>query len=60
MFLEVSHATYLGDYRIKLHFNNGVTKTVDLADKLDGKIFEPLKDKSYFQSFIIKFIGIGV
>lgn len=55
MFLEVSNASYLGDYKIKLHFNNGVSKIVDLADKLDGKIFEPLKDKAYFQSFKIKF-----
>ena len=55
MFLEVSNAKYLGDYKIGLIFNNGVSKTVDLADKLIGKIFEPLKDKVYFQSFKIKY-----
>lgn len=55
MFLEVSNAEYLGDYKINLIFNNGVSKTVDLSDKLSGKVFEPLKDKTYFQSFRIKF-----
>lgn len=55
MFLEVSKAKYLGDYKINLLFNNGESKTVDLSDKLVGKIFEPLKDKSFFQSFTIKY-----
>lgn len=55
MFLEVSKAQYIGDYKIDLLFNNGESKTVNLSDKLNGKIFEPLKDKSYFQSFIIKY-----
>jgi hypothetical protein len=55
MFLEVSDAKYLGDYKISLFFNNGESKTVDLSDKLIGKIFEPLKDKNYFQLFTIKY-----
>ncbi|OFX25272.1 MAG: hypothetical protein A2033_06205 [Bacteroidetes bacterium GWA2_31_9] len=55
MFLEVSKAQYIGDYKIDLLFNNGESKTVDLSDKLNEKIFQPLKDKSYFQSFIIKY-----
>ena len=55
MFLEITSAKYLGDYKINLVFNNGVSKTVDFFDKLSGRVFEPLKDKSYFQSFTIKF-----
>jgi hypothetical protein len=55
MFLEVSSAKYLSDYKISLLFNNGESKTVDLSDKLIGKVFEPLKDKASFQSFVIKF-----
>lgn len=55
MFLEVSSAKYLSDYKISLLFNNGESKTVDLSDKLIGKVFEPLKDIAYFQSFVIKF-----
>ena len=30
MFLEVVKAEYMGGYRIKLWFNNHVSKTVDL------------------------------
>lgn len=55
MFLEILNAEYLGDYRICLVFNNGKSKTVDLSDKLIGKVFEPLKDKNFFRNFSIKF-----
>ena len=30
-------------------------RIVDLSKELIGKVFEPLKDKSYFQSFKIKY-----
>ena len=55
MFIEVLDAKYLGDYKISLIFNTGESKIVDLAEELIGKVFEPLKDKSYFQSFKIKY-----
>lgn len=55
MFLEISDAKYLGDYKISLIFNTGESKIVDLSEELNGKVFEPLKDKSYFQSFMIKY-----
>ena len=55
MFIEVLDAKYLGDYKISLIFNTGESKIVDLSDELNGKVFEPLKDKSYFQSFKIKY-----
>lgn len=55
MFLEVLSAKYLGDYKINLLFNNGESKIVDLYDQLNGKVFEPLRDITYFQSFVVKF-----
>jgi len=55
MFLEVSAAKYLGDYKINLIFNSGESKTVDLSAELIGEVFEPLKDKSFFESFKIKY-----
>jgi hypothetical protein len=48
MFLEVSKATYLDNYRLMLTFNNGVTKTVDLQNELDGAVFEPLRNLDFF------------
>ena len=55
MFLEVLDAKYTGDYKISLIFNTGESKIVDLSEELIGKVFEPLKDKSYFKTFIIKY-----
>ena len=55
MFLEVSNAEYLNNYRIKLTFNNGETKTVDLQNELNGSIFIPLRQLDYFKSFQLKY-----
>jgi hypothetical protein len=58
MILNVTNAQYLGDYKILASFDNGETKIVDLEKTLFNetrKIFEPLKDKKYFQNFSIKF-----
>ena len=55
MFLEVIKATYLDEYMILLAFNNGVIKTVDLKSKLNGEVFEPLKELNYFRRFTIRF-----
>ena len=55
MFIEVKSAEYLEGYKIKLLFNNGVTKIVDLRNSLIGPVFEPLRDLNVFRSFTIKF-----
>ena len=44
MFIEVVKAEHMGDYKIKLWFNNGEKKVVDLCDSLNGSVFAPLKD----------------
>ena len=49
MFLHVTKVEYLGDFRLWLHFNNGVVGVVDLEPELYGEIFEPLRDKHLFQ-----------
>ena len=38
----VENAKYIDGYKIALTFNDGLQKTVDLKNHLDGKIFEPL------------------
>ena len=55
MFIEIVKAEYLDNYRIKLWFNDGKVKIVDLADSLDGLVFEPLKELEFFKNFTIKF-----
>ena len=55
MFIEIVKAEYLDNYRIKLWFNDGKVKIVDLADSLNGLVFEPLKELEFFKNFTIKF-----
>jgi Protein of unknown function (DUF2442). len=55
MFIEVTKADYLDGYRVKLLFNNGETRIVDLSQHLNGAVFAPLKDLEFFKRFTIKF-----
>ncbi|MCL2041433.1 MAG: DUF2442 domain-containing protein [Bacteroidales bacterium] len=55
MFLEVSQAEYLDNYRIKLTFNNGDIKIVDLQNEFDGRVYEPLHRLDYFKKFKLKY-----
>jgi len=55
MFLEISKAIYLEDYRISLTFNNGETKTVNLQGELNGTVYEPLRQIDYFKDFQVKY-----
>jgi hypothetical protein len=50
---SVIRATYEGGFRIHLRFSDNVEGTLDLESWLDGPIFEPLKDRVYFQRFFI-------
>ena len=47
----VVDATYLDGYRLRVRFDDGTTKSVDLRSHLDGPICEPLRDITYFKSF---------
>ena len=49
----VNEATYLGGYKLRIRFDNGEIKVVDLHPHLDGPIFEPLKDLEFFQTFYV-------
>lgn len=49
----VIHAEYLGDFKIRLRFNDGVEGAVDFSDWLTGPAFEPLKDRTYSARFFI-------
>jgi hypothetical protein len=51
---SVVRADYRGEFRIHLVFNDGVAATVDFSDWLNGPVFEPLKDPTYFARFFIE------
>jgi Protein of unknown function (DUF2442) len=46
-------ARYVRDYVIWLRWNDGSQGEVDLRDELEGPIFEPLRDPSFFKSFTL-------
>ena len=46
--LNVVSVQHLHDYVLHLRFNNGVEGEVDLAEELDGEMFDPLRDKALF------------
>ena len=46
-------ARYVRDYVIWLRWNDGSQGEVDLRDELEGPIFEPLRDPSFFKGFTL-------
>jgi len=50
----VVRAEYGGEFRIRLTFNDGTENTVDFSPWLEGPIFQPLKDRDYFQRFFLE------
>jgi len=55
MFLEVTQASYVTDFKVSLKFNDGVEMIVDLEKELIGSAFTPLKDKEKFKKFAVVF-----
>jgi len=53
MILHVNSAEHREDYRIRVEFDDGVTKDVDLKDVLEGPVFEPLRDPEFFRRFLV-------
>ena len=48
MVLHIGDAEACGGRLLRLSFNNGVQKTVDVSPLLWGPVFEPLRDPSVF------------
>jgi len=46
----VRDVTYISEYKLRLTFEDGNVKMVDMFPHLDGEIFEPLKDIDYFKN----------
>jgi hypothetical protein len=49
--LHIDEAEYVGGYRIRLRFDDGVEGEVDLANELTGPAFQPLRNLSAFRRF---------
>jgi hypothetical protein len=47
----IIEAIHKKDFKIYLKFSDESEGVVDLKNKLEGKIFEPLKDVNFFKNF---------
>jgi hypothetical protein len=45
---EVTSVEVIGDYKLRLGFDDGLVREIDLESELWGPVFEPLKDPTYF------------
>ena len=52
MFLHINEVNYLGEYRLRLWFNDGQIKDVDFKRSVHGEVFEPLKNLELFQQVL--------
>lgn len=50
MFLHITDAKYVEEYKVQVTFNNGRKGVADLSSVLNGEAFESLKDKSIFST----------
>ena len=48
MILRIREARVCGPHSLRLSFNDGTTKQVNVRPLLDGPIFEPLREPAYF------------
>ena len=55
IFPEVVKAEYIDGYRLRLSFNNGEVRIVDLEESLKGEVFLPLRNVDFFKRFKIRF-----
>ena len=48
MFLHISEAKPVGDYRVEVVFNDGRRGVADLSSFLTGPVFGPVRDPDFF------------
>ena len=53
---DIRNVQYLGGYRLRVTFADGVVSDVDLSEKLSGDVgpmFEPLRDEEFFATVVV-------
>ena len=53
MIPRVIDAKYVVNYTLHIRFSDGSEGEIDFEEELDGEIFKPLKDISYFKKFTV-------
>ncbi len=49
MFLHVLAVSHRQAFTLRIEFSDGSIRDVDLADELEGEVFEPLRDPAVFR-----------
>lgn len=45
---RVTSVEVIGRFKLRLSFDDGIVREVDLEGELSGEVFEPLRDPAYF------------
>lgn len=53
MILRITAAEVCGPHSLRVAFNDGTSKTVDLWPLLEGPVFQPLRDPNYFARVLL-------
>ncbi len=51
--VRVTEARYVSGFTIWLRFSDGAAGEIDLSGELDGEVFEPLREPTFFRSFLL-------
>ena len=51
---NVIEAQYIRDYIIRVHFDDGTVKSVDISQWFKGPVFDPIRDIDNFRKFVIE------
>ena len=55
---KITKVEALDNYRLFVEFSDGVKGTVDMADRLFGPVFKPLKDPAFFSQVSVDEFGV--
>ena len=54
---RVVRVAALGGYRLHVEFDDGTAGEIELADRLFGPVFEPLRDRNEFNKVMVDEFG---
>jgi hypothetical protein len=52
-FIKIIAVDILDNYSLRVHFDNGTVKEIDLEPVLYGKLYEPLRDPDFFRQVMV-------
>jgi len=48
LIVKVTGFDFVGDWTLRVHFDDGTSKVIDFLPALGGELFIPLRDKGFF------------